>query len=204
MELLDTLVGAIVGALFAVGTTAWFFRAEGRRNYNGRLDDALVAIMRAIPARVEALDSHQRVLDEYERRGGGSPPLAPGPYEIGVLLEAARLVARDPDTKTLASVADAFYSLTDLQPLAQRARLSQLSERIRHWRQGELGPTPWSTFSKMAFDIDGRTGKTPPPPWDLSNRIVTNAGSSYAAKVEGQSRRRWRRLFRKTPPSDAR
>ena len=44
MELLDTLVGAIVGALFAVGTTAWFFRAEGRRNYNGRLDDALVAI----------------------------------------------------------------------------------------------------------------------------------------------------------------
>lgn len=171
----ETLLATVTGAVFAGGVTWLIFWQEGRRTYRQRFEDALVGLLLAIPSRVAELDRHENVLDAWEANGShGDAPLTPGPYDLGVRLEAARLIARGNDAKTLASVADAFYSLTQLQPLPQRARLSHLAELVRKWQHGELGEHPWSTFTKFAFEVDAKTGMTPPPPWDAMRRIITN------------------------------
>ncbi|MGC5225465.1 hypothetical protein ACPW96_23110 [Micromonospora sp. DT81.3] len=176
-EFWSTLLATIIGAAFAGAFTVLIFTRESRQACQARLDDALSGIVLAIPTRVRELDEYQRHLDEVE--AGGSPEaadidrLAPGPYELGVRLEAARMVARGEDAKTLGEVASAFYSIVSLHPKAQRARLSQLPELMRKWRHGELGKQPWSTFTRFAFDVDRRAGFSAPPPWDPINRTVT-------------------------------
>ena len=176
-EFWSTLLATIIGAAFAGAFTMLIFTRETRQAYQARLDDALAGIVLAIPARVRELDQYQKLLDEAEDNESSEAPaaefLAPGPYELGVRLEAARMIARGEDAKTLGEVASAFYSLVSLHPKAQRARLSQLPELMRKWRHGELGKQPWSTFSRFAFDVDRRAGFSAPPPWDPINRIVT-------------------------------
>lgn len=177
----STLIATIVGAAFA-GAVTWFvFARQSHQGYTARLDDALAGIVLAIPARVRELDEYQAHIDQLDEdapsRDPDSDPLPPGPYEIGVRLEAARMIARGEDAKTLGEVASAFYSLVSLPTLAQRARLSQLPELMRKWRHGELGKQPWSTFTRLAFDVDRRAGMTPPPPWDPIRRIVTKVNN---------------------------
>ncbi|PWC06576.1 hypothetical protein [Mycetocola zhujimingii] len=180
--LIATIAGSVVGAA-AAGGVAWVvFRRESRQNYEARLDEALAGIVLAIPARVRELDAYQDQLDELDRqsptRNPNDDPLPPGPYELSVRLEATRMVARNADARTLGEVASAFYSVVNLPPIEQRARLSQLPELIRKWRLGELGKQPWTAFTRFAFDVDRRAGTTPPPPWDPMGRVVTKHNQS--------------------------
>ncbi|MDQ0729092.1 hypothetical protein [Microbacterium sp. W4I20] len=176
-EFWPTLLATIVGAAFAGAVTWLIFARQSHQVYVTRLDEALVGIVLAIPARVQQLDDYQTYLDDLEAGAGTDAQyqeaLPPGPYDLGVRLEAARMVARGEDAKTLGEVASAFYATSSLPPKAQRARLSHLPELMRKWRHGELGKQPWSTFTRFAFDADKRAGLTPPPPWDPVNRIVT-------------------------------
>jgi hypothetical protein len=178
--LVATIAGSVVGAAVAGGIAWAVFRRESRRDYDARLDDALAGIALAIPARVSELDEYQDLLDELDHndptRNPNEDPLVPGPYELSVRLEAARMLARGEDEKTLGEVASAFHSLVMLPPKAQRARLSQLPELIRKWRHGKLGKQPWSAFTRFAFEVDQRKGMTPPPPWDPMRRVVTKHG----------------------------
>lgn len=195
MGFFETLLATIAGAMFASGTTALIFVADGRRAYRARLDDAVAGIMLAIPARVHELDDFHRRLEKQRRNSKTSLTLPPGPYDLGVRLEAARLLARGDDAKTLAAVADAFYALTDLPPAPQRARLSQLAEQLRKWRHGELGQSPWAVFSRIGLSAEMRKGLTPPAPWDISRRIVTDAASR--ADADADRKHRWWRLRRR-------
>jgi len=187
-SIVETLIGTVAGAFFAAGTTAFMFMREGHRNYNARLDDALASVMLAVPARVRELDEFAASLDQWSRHEVGDRPESPGPYEISVNLEAARLVARGDDARTLESIGDVLAEMTLLAPRPQRARLSQLAEAIRRWRHGELGREPWSYFARLASEISQRKGLTPPPLWDIGRRIVTDAGSKYEAQL---ARRPW-------------
>jgi hypothetical protein len=167
---LTTMLATFAGAALA-GVVAWLvFVREGVRAYNVRLDDALVAFLLAIPARIKALEDHDEMLRLVDTDAPGRHPdtyaLAPGPYDLGIAIEAVRVIARSEDAKTISEIATVFYSIVSLPPLVQRAKLLHLAEMVRKWRQGVYGKHPWAHFEKVARETDERRGMTPPPPWE--------------------------------------
>lgn len=172
---LSTVVGTALGFFGSLFIARGASRDEGRRQYRARLDDALAALMGAIPDRVRELDEYSDTFERGNLVHGIHPdelPRQPGPYVLGVRMETTLMIARGDDVRTLKSVQDVLYALVHLPPTAQRARLSQLSESIRKWRHGEFGDQPWAHFAATARQIEERSGMTPVPPWDDSMRNV--------------------------------
>jgi len=145
--------------------------SEGARRAS--LDARLSAVISAIPKRMQELTTHAVALERYqdEQFEGGDPdleePSVPPPYELHVLLESARMIAKsDVERRVLAALADCFYAILELQPMPHRARLSHLPEMIRQWRDGswsdDIALTRFATFAQQAWD---KTGVTVPPPF---------------------------------------
>lgn len=172
---LSTLGGAALGFFGSLIISRRTSREEDRRQYRAGLDDALAALMGAIPDRVRELDEYSDTFEYGHLVHGINPdelPRPPAPYVLGVRMETTLMIARGEDVRTLKSVQDVLYGLVHLPPTAQRARLSQLSESIRKWRHGEFGDQPWAHFAATARQIEERSGVTPVPPWDDSMRNV--------------------------------
>lgn len=172
---LSTLAGGALGFIGSLFISRRASRDDSRRLYRTRLDDALAALMGAIPDRVRELDEYADTLERRNQVPGVNPddlPLPPGPYVLGVRMETALMIARGEDIRTLKSIQDVLYGLIRLPPKAQRARLSQLSESIRQWRHEEYGDQPWTHFAATARQIEKRSGMIPVPPWDDPTRDV--------------------------------
>ncbi len=172
---LSTLGGAALGFFGSLIISRRASREESRRQYRARLDDALAALMGAIPDRLRELNEYSDTFERGNLVHGIHPdelPRPPAPYVLGVRMETTLMIARGEDVRTLKSIQDVLYGLVPLPPIAQRARLSQLSESIRRWRHGEFGEQPWAHFAATARQIEKRSGMTPVPPWDDSMRNV--------------------------------
>lgn len=126
-----TLIATIIGALFALGASAWLARRDRRERYETRLTDAIIATTTAMTDDMLAILRHVQDGNPDEPAFFGTNGKA-----VYSALGTAQMIARGKDSDTVAAVGMPMTAYVKAKPTERLAILAELDSILGHWRMG--------------------------------------------------------------------